>query len=158
MCAAIEQVACKPTQGKRWRVAAPKQHRTCPHQIVYDRAVEFGDEVFLQPAAICRGESCLVDVYFDSDRHAGQGARVVPAGQHTVHPVCLLSHLIRSAVNNCVDLRVDGVEALQRCVRYLTSRHFERPYEASDFACRQLPEFIHRISFLPKSLVASHSR
>jgi hypothetical protein len=71
VCAAIEQVARKPTQSKRWRVGAPKQHCTCAHQIVYDGTVEFGDEVFLQPAAIGRGESCLVDVYLDSDRHAG---------------------------------------------------------------------------------------
>jgi hypothetical protein len=133
--AAIEQVARKPTQGKRWRVATPKQHCTCPHQIVYDRAVEFSEEVFLQPAAIRRGEPCLVGVYLDSDRHAGQGTRVVSSGQHTVHLVCLLSHKIRSAVDDRIDPRVDGVEALQRGVRYLTGRHFARPYEASDFTC-----------------------
>jgi hypothetical protein len=135
VCAAIEQVARKPTQGKRWRVAAPKQHCTCPHQIVYDRAVEFGDEVFLQPAAIGRSEPCLVDVYLNSDRNAGQGTRIVSAGQQTVHSVCLLSHQIRSALDDRGDPRVDGVEALQRCVRYLTGRHLARPYEASDFAC-----------------------
>jgi len=135
VCAAIEQVARKPTYGKRWRVAAPKQHCTCPHHIVYGRAVEFGDAVFVQPAAIGRGEPCLVDVYLDSDRHAGQGTRVVSAGQQTVHPVCLLSHQIRSAVDDRGDPRVDGVEPLQRCVRYLTGRHFARAYEASDLAC-----------------------
>jgi hypothetical protein len=135
VCAAIEQVARKPSQSKRWRIAAPKRHCTCLHQIVYDRAVEFCNEVFLQPAAVGGGESCLVDVYLDSDRHAGQGTRVVSAGQHTVHPVCLLSHQIRSAVDDRVDPRVDGVEPLQRCLGYLTGRHFACPYKASDFAC-----------------------
>src|SRR5262245_6686634 len=72
VCAAIEQFARKPTQGKRWCVAAPEQHCTGPHEIVYDGAVAFGDEVFLQPAAIARGETFLVDVYLDRDRHAGE--------------------------------------------------------------------------------------
>src|SRR5512147_2871591 len=60
--AAVEQVAGKPTHGKRWHIAAPKHHCTCSHHIVYGRAVEFGDAVFVQPAAIAGGEPCLVDV------------------------------------------------------------------------------------------------
>src|SRR5215472_13422841 len=68
VCAAIEQVACKPTHGKRWHVAAPKHHCACPHHIVHGRTVEFGDEFFLQPAPIARGEPYLVDVQLDSDR------------------------------------------------------------------------------------------
>jgi hypothetical protein len=135
VCAAIEQVARKPTYGKRWRVAAPKQHCTCSHHVVHGRAVGFGDAVFVQPAAIGRGEPCLVDVYLDSDRHAGQETRVLSAGQQTVHPVCLLSHQTRSALDDRGDLRVDGVESLQRRVRYLAGRYFARPYEASDFVC-----------------------
>jgi hypothetical protein len=62
VCAAIEQIARKPTHGKRWHVAAPKHYCTCPYHIIHGRAVEFGDEVFLQPAAIACGEPCLVDV------------------------------------------------------------------------------------------------
>src|SRR5262249_30824188 len=85
---------------------------------------------------------------------AGHGTRVVSAGQHTVHPVCLLSHRIRSALDDRVDSRVDGVEAPQRCVRYLTGRCFARSYEASDFACRQLPEFTHRVAPSTKTLLA----
>jgi hypothetical protein len=135
MCAAIEQVARKPSQSKRWRIGSPKQHSTCPNQIVHDRAVVFGDKVFLQPAAIGRGEPCLVDVYLDSDRYAGEGTRVVPTCQHIVYPVCLFSYQIRSAVDDRVDLRVDGVEPLQRCVRYLTGGDLASPNEASDFAC-----------------------
>src|SRR5262245_65091669 len=106
----MEQVAGKPTQGKRWCVAAPEQHRTAAQQIVYDGAVELGDQVLLQPAAIGRGEPRLVDVNLDSDRHAGQGTRVDSARHHTVHAVCPLSHQVRSAVDDRVDPRVDGVE------------------------------------------------
>src|SRR5260370_10316433 len=73
VCAAIEQVARKPTYGKCWRVAAPKQHCACPHHIVYGRAVEFCDAVFVQPAAIGRWEPRLVDVYLYTDRHARPG-------------------------------------------------------------------------------------
>src|SRR5262249_57500008 len=62
VCAAIEQVARKPTHGKRWHVAPPKHHCTCPHHSLHGRAVGCGDEVFLQPAAVARGEPHLVDV------------------------------------------------------------------------------------------------
>ncbi len=84
MRAAMEQVGRKPTQGKRWRIAAPKQHFPYPHQIVHHRAVEFCDEVFLQPAAVGRGEPCLVGVDLDSDRYACQWARIVSARQRGV--------------------------------------------------------------------------
>lgn len=134
MCAAIEQVARKPTQGKRWRVAPPKQHGTCPHDIVDGRAVEFCYAVFVQSAAIRRREPCLIDVYLYSDRHAGEGTRVASAGQQTVDSVCLLSHQIRSALDDRGNLRVDGVEPFERRVRHLKGRHFARSYEASDFA------------------------
>jgi hypothetical protein len=100
MCPAIEKVARKPAYGKRWRVASTKQHCNGPHHIVHGRAVDCGDAVFVEPAAVGRGEPCLVDFDLDGDRRAGQGTGVVSAAQHRVQPVGLLSHQIGSAVDD----------------------------------------------------------
>jgi len=145
VCAAIEQVARKPTQRKCWRVASSKQHCTCAHEIVYDRAVEFRDELFLKPAAVGRCKPRLIDVYLDCDRHAREGARVVSAFQFGIHPVRLLPDMVRPALDNGVDLRIDSVESSERRLGHFTGRHLAPSYETSNLACRQAPKFVHRV-------------
>ena len=115
----MQQIAGEPAQRKCRRIAAAEDDGAGAQQIVHHRAVELRHQVLLQPRPVAGREPCLIDIDLRRHRNAGQWARVLAACDHPVDRIGALPHELGPVRDDRIELRIDGVEALQRGFRGL---------------------------------------
>jgi hypothetical protein len=136
---AANQIAGKPAQGEGRRIAAAEQHRTGPLEVIDCRAVGLRHQILLEPCAIGRSEPCLIRIDLYRDRNPSQRTRVLAAGHKSVDLIGLFPHPVGPMRDDCIDLRVDRVEPLERGFRCFPRRDFASANEVSKFSCGQTP-------------------
>src|SRR5262249_45379978 len=141
--AAMQQIAREPAQRERRRVAAAENDRAGAQQIVDHRAVGLRHQVLLQPRPVAGREPGLIDIDLGRHRNAGQGTRVLAAGDHPVDRVGPLPHQLGPVGDQRIEPGIDGVEALKRGLRGLAGGRLARADEVGKLGCGKTPEFGH---------------